>query len=158
MSDDETRRAFIQAIHADPFCAITRGVYADWLDEHGDDKRALILRAGNMPLTGLDEACAYELAHCRFGNESFDDRFSKAIVEEYTSRTPAWLTVKQWLWMWVLTRRYRKTVRNAGVKALAEKRYKHFCEVLDLDWLKPHERRLTVKNKARRYMLPTLFD
>ena len=38
------RRAFLDAIRAQPDEAATRLIYADWLDEHGESLRADLIR------------------------------------------------------------------------------------------------------------------
>jgi len=50
------RAAFLEAIRANPFDALPRMVFADWLDEHGEGRKAAHYRAAAARLPATLEA------------------------------------------------------------------------------------------------------
>lgn len=154
---DENTAAFIASLQANPFDPMTRAVFADYLEEHGngesDLERAELLRKGLIPLTGFDYMAARFLAGCNFAPATWDKRFVLGLSERANER-PIALTPKQYLWMWVLLWRYRKSVRVERVRAEAEKRYNAYIELLGLQHLKPADRR----RKPKMNDATTLFD
>lgn len=152
---DPNMTAFIRALHDDPFDAATKLVFADWLEEHGDDPaRAAQLRKGLVPLTGFDEVAVADLASCRFAPATWDKRFARSLYDLCTEERPHAVTPRQYCWLWVTLRRYRKSVRTARVKTEAEERYDRYVKLLDLAWLKPAQRQRQRKTDDR----ITLFD
>ena len=166
MFDDPTFQALYAAFHEAPFSRSCAGVLADWCEENGGDLGqtwAGILREKRVPLTTFETLAAEALGRCSFAPRTFDKRFGRSIADSVidASVVRRWvpsLTVKQYLWMWILLRRYRRTVPKGEIVKEATRRYDKCIELLGIEHLKPLNRRLTVKNKAMRYMQPTIFD
>lgn len=156
MIDESLIAVAIASMQDNPFDADCRGVLADMIEENGKIWEPAALRAGRIPLTGFDQAAAYELGNCRFMPAAFDKRFARDISNHAARDKPS-LTPRQWLWMWVLLHRYRKSVRNARVKAEAANRYNRCVELLDVKHLKPINRRLTVPTQEG-FLQATMFD
>lgn len=146
----------IAQMQDNPFDANRRGILADMIEENDQIWQAAALRAGRIPLTGFDSVAAYQLGNCRFAPATFDKRFARDIASAVAQDQPS-LTPRQWLWMWVLLHRYRKSVGNANVKERAKRRYNRCIELLDVKHLKPIERRLTVPTQEG-YLQATMFD
>lgn len=153
MIRDENTSAFFKSLQDNPFDPMTRAVFADYLEERGDTERAEQLRKGLIPLTGFDEIAAACLCSCNFAPATWDKRFARDLGQRAAEKPPAF-TPKQYLWLWVLLRRYRKSVRVERVRDEAERRYNHYVELLDLKHLKP----AMVKRKPRMNDQTTLFD
>lgn len=156
MRDEPLIAVAISRMHDNPFDADCRGVLADMLEENGRIWEPAALRAGRVPLTGFDQAAACALGNCRFAPATFDKQFA-ITIEWLASKDEPSLTPRQWLWMWVLLHRYRKSVRNDRVKTTAAERYNRCIELLDVKHLKPIERRLTVSTQEG-YLQTTMFD
>lgn len=148
--------AAIAHMQDNPFDTERRCVLADMLEENDMIWAAKALRDGLVPLTGFDESAAYQLGHCRFAPATFDKRFASDIFNRAAKKEPC-LTPRQWLWMWVLLHRYRKSVLSARVRKMAEARYNRCIELLDVKNLKPIERRLTVPTQEG-FLQATMFD
>lgn len=147
------RESFFASLQDNPFQPVTRAVFADYLDEDGDMERAEQLRKGLIPLTEFDEVAVACLASCNFAPATWDKRFARDLASRAEAKPPA-LTPKQYLWLWVLLRRYRKSVRVERIRDEAERRYNRYVELLDLAWVKPTMR----KRKPRMNDQTTLFD
>ena len=156
MTDDELIGIAIARMHDDPFNADCRNILADMVEEQGQIWQAKALRGGLIPLTGFDKTAAFQLGNCRFAPATFDKRFASDIHERAGRDEPC-LTPRQWLCMWVLLHRYRKSVGNANVKARAAERYSRCVELLGVKHLKPIERRLTVPTQEG-FLQATMFD
>jgi len=150
---DENTAAFFAQLHEDPFDPTTRAVFADYLEERGDTERAEQLRKGLIPLTGFDDMAVECLTSCNFAPATWDKRFASDLGARALEKPPAF-TPKQYLWMWVLLRRYRKSVRVKRVRDEAERRYNRYVELLDLKHLKP----AMIKRKPKMCDVTTLFD
>lgn len=151
---DPINVSFIKQLQDNPFSKVIRDIFADWLSEHGDMEREAILRAGNIPLTELDESAVRQLMYSRIPRSSFDKRFSRNVASKVDMDLTPWLTPKQYLWLWVMLHRYRRSVKDAGIRGEAERRYDDYIKLLDMAWLKPNKRRRTKKTSD----LTTLFD
>lgn len=68
----ESLERFVEAVRADPLDESLRLVFSDWCEENEYPKQAAILRAGRIPVTGIDTAVAYQLAHATFLPGSYD--------------------------------------------------------------------------------------
>lgn len=156
MIDESLIAVAISRMQDNPFDADCRSILADMLEENDRIWQANALRAGRIPLTGFDEIAARELGNCRFAPATFDKRFARDIFSRAAQTEPS-LTPRQWLWMWVLLHRYRKSVQNDRVKAAAKERYNRCIELLDVKHLKPTERRLTVPTQ-KVVLQETMFD
>jgi len=150
---DDNTIAFLQSLHENPFDPVTRMVFADYLEENGDMPRAELLRKGLIPLIEFDLMAVANLAGCRFAPATWDKRFARDLDTRAKQEPPAF-TPKQYLWLWVLLRRYRKSVRSTLVRDEAERRYDRYVEMLDLGWVKPAMR----KRKPRMNDQTTLFN
>lgn len=153
MTTDDNAKAFLQSLHDNPFNPVTRAVFADYLEQNSDMERAEQLRKGLIPLTEYDLMAVSYLANCNFAPATWDKRFARDLAARAESRPPAF-TPKQYLWLWVLLRRYRKSVGSARVREDAERRYDRYVDMLDLGWIKPAMR----KRKPRMNDQTTLFD
>lgn len=156
MTANELIGIAIARVQDDPFNADSRNVLADMLEEQDQIWQAAALRAGRIPLTGFDGVAAYQLGNCNFAPATFDKRFACDIASAAAKDQPS-LTPRQWLCMWVLLHRYRKSVGNANVKARAAERYSRCVELLGVKHLKPIERRLTVPTQEG-FLQATMFD
>ncbi len=156
MHDEPLIGVAIARMQDNPFDADCRGVLADMLEENGRIWEPAALRAGRVPLTGFDQVAAWELGNCRFAPATFDKRFANDISSRSVQDEPS-LTPRQWLWMWVLLHRYRKSVKHSGVRTIAAERYNRCVELLDVKHLKPIERRLTVPTQEG-FLQATMFD
>lgn len=132
----------IASMQDNPFDADRRGILADILEENDRIWEAVALRAGRVPLTEFDKIAAVQLGNCRFCPGTFDKRFAQRIFNSADDEQSS-LTPRSYLWMWVLLHRYRKSVKNARVKIMAENRYNLYIELLGVKHLKPIIRRLT---------------
>ena len=150
--------AMLAKVHDDPFNETNRLVLADMLDEAGQPERAEALRRGRIPLTEIDFLASACLGNCRFAPGTFDKRFAGSIVSVVRARdeNPS-LTPRQWLWMWLLLHRYRRSVNVERIKVLAAERYPRVVQLLDLNHLKLPDRRLT-KPVAKDWTTANLFD
>ncbi len=146
--------AMMKTVHDDPFCNISRGILADFIEEHRPIGIAAAesLRQGRIPLLSFEIGCAKSLACCNFAPATWDKKFSYSIAERATSKGD--LTPKQYLWMWILLRRYRKSVLDPEVRKEAEARYDRCIELMDIQHLKSIHRRTDKKTD----MNPNLFD
>ena len=148
--------AMFAKVHDNPFNETNRLVLADMLDEAGQPEKADALRRGRIPLTEVDSVASVCLGNCRFAPATFDKRFAGDIYSRARKENPSF-TPRQWLWMWLLLHRYRRSVNVERIKALAAERYPRVVELLDLKRLKLPERRLT-KPVAKAWMMANLFD
>ena len=148
--------AMLANVHDDPFNETNRIVLADMLDEAGHPERADALRRGRIPLTEVDLVASVCLGNCRFAPATFDKRFAGDIYSRARQKHPS-LTPRQWLWMWVLLHRYRRSVNVERIKVLAAERYPRVVQLLDLNHLKLPDRRLT-KPVAKDWTTANLFD
>lgn len=152
------RLPFLEVIGENPFAAAPKLIFADWLDEHGEDAKAERLRKGFIPLEGYDRIAVVALSMCRFAPATWDKRFARnmaeRLAEEEKDRLFACVTPKEFCWVWVLCRRYRRTLRHDRAKEIAEARHNRYVELLDLSWLKPAKRIRTKKTDDRQF----LFD
>ena len=148
--------AMLAKVHDDPFNETNRLVLADMLDEAGQPERAEALRRGRIPLTEVDSVASVCLGNCRFAPATFDKRFAGDIYSRARQENPS-LTPRQWLWMWLLLHRYRRSVNVERIKVLAAERYPRVVELLDLNPVKLPERRLT-KPVAKAWTTANLFD
>lgn len=148
--------AMFAKVHDNPFNETNRLVLADMLDETGQPEKADALRRGRIPLTEVDSVASVCLGNCRFAPATFDKRFAGDIYSRARKENPSF-TPRQWLWMWLLLHRYRRSVNVERIKALAAERYPRLVELLDLKHVKIPERRLT-KPTAKAWTTETLFD
>lgn len=148
--------AMLAVVHNDPFDETNRLVLADMLDEAGQPEKADALRRGRIPLTEVDSVASVCLGNCRFAPATFDKRFAGDIYSRARKENPSF-TPRQWLWMWLLLHRYRRSVNVERIKALAAERYPRLVELLDLKHVKIPERRLT-KPTAKVWTTNNLFD
>ena len=148
--------AMLAVVHNDPFDETNRLVLADMLDEAGQPEKADALRRGRIPLTEVDSVASVCLGNCRFAPATFDKRFAGDIYSRARKENPSF-TPRQWLWMWLLLHRYRRSVNVERIKALAAERYPRVVELLDLNRVKIPERRLT-KPTAKEWITESLFD
>lgn len=153
MTDIDT---MIAKVHDNPFNETNRLVLADMLDEAGQPERADALRRGRIPLTEVDSVASVCLGNCWFAPATWDKRFAENIASAARQENLS-LTPRQWLWMWLLLHRYRRSVKVERIKALAEERYPRVVELLDLKHVKVPERRLT-KPVAKDWTTENLFD
>ena len=135
MTDIDTMLA---KVHDNPFDETNRLVLADMLDEAGQPERADALRRGRIPLTKVDSVASVCLGNCRFAPATFDKRFARDIASLARQANPS-LTPRQWLFMWLLLHRYRRSVNVERIKVLAEERYPRVVELLDLKHVKVPE-------------------
>ena len=126
---DSDIAAMLAKVHDDPFNETNRLVLADMLDEAGQPERAEALRRGRIPLTEVDSVASVCLGNCRFAPATFDKRFAGDIAAAARQENPS-LTPKQWLWMWVLLHRYRRSVHVERIKVLAAERYPRAFELV----------------------------
>ena len=138
--------AMLAVVHNDPFNETNRLVLADMLDEAGQPERADALRRGRIPLTETDSVASVCLGNCRFAPATFDKRFARDIASLARQANPS-LTPRQWLFMWLLLHRYRRSVNVELIKVLAAERYPRVVELLDLKHVKVPERRLTKRER-----------
>lgn len=155
MTDSDVT-AMLAVVHDDPFNETNRLVLADMLDEAGQPERAEALRRGRIPLTEVDSVASVCLGNCRFAPATFDKRFAGDIYSRARQENPS-LTPRQWLFMWLLLHRYRRSVNVERIKVLAAERYPRVVELLDLKRVKIPERRLT-KPTAKAWITESLFD
>lgn len=156
MIADELIGVAIARMQDNPFSSECRNILADMIEENDQIWQAKALRAGRIPLTEFDQTAAYQLGGCNFAPATFDKRFARDISGRAAQAEPC-LTPRQWLWMWVLLHRYRKSVLHANVKARAKERYSRCIELLDLKHLKPIDRRLIVPTQEL-FLQATMFD
>ena len=130
MTTESDITAMLAVVHDDPFNETNRIVLADMLDEDGQPERAEALRRGRIPLTEVDSVAAMCLGNCRFAPATFDKRFAGDIYSRARQEHPS-LTPRQWLWMWVLLHRYRRSVNVERIKVLAEERHEKFRSLID---------------------------
>lgn len=124
---DATRAAFIAALQENPMDQLHRLVYADWLEEHGDEERATLLREGKIPLTEVDESAVYQLGHCHFSPGIWDKRFVRSLEQAANVKVPH-VTPRMYLFLYILCRKYRRQIkpRCPSIVALAEARYERY--------------------------------
>ena len=146
--------AMLAVVHNDPFDETNRLVLADMLDEAGQPERADALRRWRIPLTEVDSVASVCLGNCR--TAMFDKRFAGDIAASARQEHPS-LTPRQWLRMWFLLHRYRRSVNVERIKLLAAERYPRVVQLLDLNHVKVPERRLT-KPTAKAWTTENLFD
>jgi uncharacterized protein (TIGR02996 family) len=107
---DSIREAFIERLRENPLDRENRLVFADWLDENaqeGDGLKIDALRNGWIPLWPLDIDAATLLARCHFTPGSWDKKFANGFLSGPMTISS---TVRQFLWLWILTRRYRRQI------------------------------------------------
>ena len=155
MTTESDITAMLAVVHDDPFNETNRIVLADMLDEDGQPERAEALRRGRIPLTEVDSVAAMCLGNCRFAPATFDKRFAGDIYSRARQENPS-LTPRQWLFMWLLLHRYRRSVNVERIKVLAAERYPRVMELLDLKHLKPPER--WYLSRVQAWTTANLFD
>ena len=151
---DPTFKALLEAVRDDPFSKTNRLILADFVEEHRPIGMAAVvsLREGRIPLLSFEIQCAKALGCCNFAPATWDKRFAYSIADRATSKYD--LSPKQYLWMWVLLRRYRKSVKDDEIKKAAGERYNRCVELLDIKHLKPINRRTHKQTE----MQATLLD
>ena len=127
---DSDITAMLAVVHDDPFNETNRLILSDMLDEAGQPERADALRRGRIPLTEVDSVASVCLENCRFAPATWDKRFARDIASAARQEHPS-LTPRQWLWMWVLLHRYRRSVNVERIKVLAEERHEKFRPLID---------------------------
>ncbi len=121
-----TADEFVAAIRERPLDDALCAAFHDWLEEQALHPDVVIhLRAGRMPLTGLDEVAVASLYSCTFLPGSWNKRFARDVYNVVVDRREvlamAWLTPKQYACLWRLCWRYRRQIKNAAVLAEAER-------------------------------------
>ena len=119
--DVVSEQALIDMIRENPFDKDTRLVAADWFEEHGNLPFAEALRVGKIPLFALEVEAVAFLSGSNMTPGSWDERF----VRDLTSL----VTPRQFIWIWLLVRRYRRQYPSGAVKAYSEANYKRFHEL-----------------------------
>lgn len=123
MSDGDALLAMILANPADQAPWL---VWADWLDDHGDESRAKYARQLHMILGDVEAKSVRTLKDCRLSyvnHTSFIDSmvsYHDAVVSGLFECAP--LTLKQWQFIWHLTWRYRRQHANDTLTELAKQR------------------------------------
>lgn len=147
------------AVRDNPFDELSKLMLSDWLEEQGDEPRyredIAELRAGRIPLTTEQDYDAIT-ALMKATLSRFDKRFISD-AHRLFSRCQG-VTPRQFLWLWVLARRYRRQITLPTVLERAEQRYARYCHLLDLVWRAPAQRHLTAKNFKVEMSACTLFD
>lgn len=159
MTTGEVLRA---AVIEDPYDQLPKDALSDWMEEQGEDMEMVqAMRQGKdgdpgrVPVNDFDRGAIRELAQCRCRSHgSYDGRFARDIFQLVIQLNRRWLTAKQYMWVWVLLRRYRKQVKSSQHRAEAECRYQKYCRLLDLAW-KPESFRHRTKKTTDQ---PTMFD
>ena len=125
---------WLDALHANPLDTSHRLVMADWCDENGYEWAAGPLRKGRMPLFTLDTQAIVALKNCNYAPATWDKKFASQLEPVEWSLTP-----RQYLWLWILLRKYRRSVRDAGIREEAEKRYEAYKSLHEAGMVKPSE-------------------
>lgn len=160
---------FLKILHDNPFDKTERLIFADWCDENGHEWAAKPLRENRIPLFMPDCIAIVELKNCAFAPATWDKKFARNLEPVNMSLTP-----RQYLWLWILLRKYRRSVRNQTIKEEAERRYKRYVALHETGIVKPtfksdplidardeyyHKRRHTTKvNKQVKSAEMPLFD
>ena len=140
--DEATARVFMAQIQDNPLDKTTAAVFADWMEENGGDlRRVEQLRKGLIPLTREDEIAVQVLGYCNFAPATFDKKFTSDLCARREkmrkNREPVAVTPKQYIWLWVLLWRYRRSVKPERFIEEAERRYNRYARLLDLPRFKP---------------------
>jgi hypothetical protein len=124
VSDDPIFVGLMRSLRADPADSLTRAALANRLEESGREVFAQVLRAGRVPLTGLDELAVAGLHACRFVPGTFAKRFARTVYDRIVGLGAEGrvitLSPKQYALLWKLCRQYRRQIRDQRVLAEAE--------------------------------------
>jgi len=105
---DSQGLAFAALMRADPFNEVSRLIYADWVEEHGDMERAKLLRKCRIPLTAQDMHAARCLRHCRFIPGSTPKQFAHSTYKRLDAQPIPSMTPKGYAFLWRLVWSWRK--------------------------------------------------
>lgn len=165
---NDTGKAMLAMLHANPLDSVHRLVFADWCDENGEEWAAKPLREGRVPLQRLDCVAVEVLKSCRFAPATWDKRFARDLPND--AGRGASLTPRQYLWLWILLRKYRRSVTHDAIRAEAEKRNKPYQAIVAADVVNPRDpnpmpktrtgraaRKAKASRKVKSFEMP-LFD
>lgn len=137
--------ALLAVLHDDPLDQSTRLVFADWCEENGHEWAAKPLREGRIPLFPEDVKAVHSLKNCSYAPASWPKKFAHDLPSEGS------VTPRQYLFLWILLRKYRRSVHDESIRAEAEKRYQRYKALHEAGMVKPEFKPIAENDRTQEH-------
>ncbi len=136
----------LDMLHDNPLDSTNRLVCADWCDENGHEWMAGPLRAGRIPLCHQDLIAIEQLKLCNHLPATWDKRFARNLAPVDNS-----LTARQYLFLWINLRKYRRSVSDVLIRKEAEKRHARYMALHEAGMVKPTYKPVAENNPTQEH-------